>query len=390
MNIYDRLGVRRLINAVDTYTIIGGSLIPHEVMEAMAEASRSFVNIEQLHDRVGQRLAELTRNESAFVTSGAAAGLAVAAAAAVTGTDLAMAQQLPDTEGMQRREVIVHRCQRNGYDHAIRQAGVKLVEIGYVDGTTEWQLESAITERTAAIFYFAASVYSRGALPLEDVIAIGKRHHIPVIVDAAAQLPPVDNLWHYTRQLGAEAAIFSGGKTLRGPQSTGLIVGTERFIEACRVNSAPRHAIGRSMKAGKEEIIGLLAAVERYIALDPSVESARLERMVGIIADRLCMPGVRVERLFPGPVGQTYPRAAVYLKPDAGISAEAVKDKLEHGEPGIMVGLTDDAGGIVINPLNLTETELDIVLERFARIVSAARQVQQEVNPNEGKHQEVE
>lgn len=378
MNIYDRLGVKRLINAVDTYTIIGGSLIPHEVMEAMAEASRSFVNLEQLHDRVGRRLAELTRNESAFVTSGAAAGLAVSAAAAVTGTDLAIAQQLPDVQGMQRSEVIVHRCQRNGYDHAIRQAGVKLVEIGYVDGTAEWQLESAITERTAAIFYFAASVYSRGALPLEDVIAIGKRHHIPVIVDAAAQLPPVENLWHYTTKLGAEAAIFSGGKTLRGPQSTGLIVGTERFIEACRVNSAPRHSIGRSMKAGKEEIIGLLAAVERYLAMDHSAESARLERMVGIIADRLCMQELRIERLFPGPVGQTYPRAAVYLKPGAGISAGAVKDKLEHGEPGIMVGLTEDACGIVINPLNLSDVELEIVLERVSGIVREAQQLQQD------------
>mgnify|MGYP002622555145 CR=1 FL=1 len=367
MNIYDRLGVRTLINAVDTYTAIGGSLIPAEVMDAMVEASKYFVSIEELQDKAGERIARLTRNESACVTSGAAAGLALATAACVTGENPALAARLPDTRGM-KNEVIIHRCQRNGYDHAVRQIGVQIVEIGFVDGTHPWELEAAINERTACIVYFAASVYSRGALPLEQVIEIGNKHGVPVIVDAAAQLPPVENLWKYT-ELGAAAAIFSGGKTLRGPQSTGLVVGKSSLIRACRVNANPRHSIGRSMKLGKEEIVGLLAAVERYVSLDHEQTSETLERCVREMGERMALLGLRTKRLYPGPVGQTYPRLAVYPDNKNGWSAERLQAELAAGTPGIMVGLTEDKHAVIVNPLQLTEEEVRIVMSRIRQVI---------------------
>jgi len=367
VNVYERLGIRTLINAVDTYTAIGGSLIPPEVMDDMKEASRHFVSIEELQIKVGDRLAELTRNESAYVTSGAAAGLALTTAACITGEDPALAARLPNLQGL-KNEVIIHRCQRNGYDHAIRQIGVNIVEIGYVDGTEPWELEAAITDKTACIVYFAASVYSRGALPLEEVIAIGKRRQVPVIVDAAAQLPPVENLWNYTAA-GADAVIFSGGKTLRGPQSTGLIVGKASLVQACRVNASPRHAIGRSMKLGKEEIIGLLSAVERYMSMDHERHIETLEQYVKDIRARMEQSGFRTERLYPGPVGQTYPRAAIYPGSDATLSAKQLQAGLEQGSPRIMTGLTADGQGLVINPLNMTSAELDIIVQQIEQLL---------------------
>ncbi|GIQ70552.1 aminotransferase class V-fold PLP-dependent enzyme [Xylanibacillus composti] len=365
---YKNLGVRTLINAVDTYTIIGGSLMPEEVIHAMVEAGKSFVNIEELQDKAGQRLAQLTRNESALITNGAAAGMAIVTAACVAGDDLAKAERLPDTLGM-KNEVIMHRSQRNGYDHAIRQVGVKLVEIGNVDVTYPWQLESAINDRTACIFYFDAATLKKGVLPLETVIEIGQKHGIPVIVDAAAQLPPVENLWRFT-EMGATAAIFSGGKTLRGPQCTGLVVGKRDLIHACRIHMSPRHSIGRSMKVGKEEMMGLLAAVERYIRLDHAKVTHELEQRVQLIQKSLNNPGLTVQRVFPGPVGQHYPRAAVILDSSMPLSALELKNQLEWGEPGIMVGLTPDEQGIIINPLNLQDHEIPLIIDRMKALLS--------------------
>lgn len=366
---YEDIGVKKLINAVDTYTIIGGSLMPDEVLNAMVEAGKSFVDLEELHEKAGQFIARLTKNESAFVTNGAAAGLAIATAACITGTNPAIANKLPNLQGL-KNEVIVHRSQRNGYDHAIRQVGVDLIEIGNVDVTYTWELEDAITDQTACIIYFSASTFSKGALPLEQVIEIAQKYDVPVIVDAAAQLPPLDNLWRYT-EMGADAAIFSGGKTLRGPQSTGLILGKKELIEACRLNSNPRHSIGRSMKVGKEEIMGLLAAINRYVNLDHEKVIQELEDMVSEMMRELTIPGsMRVERIFPGPVGQTYPRAAVYLEIEENITALEMKEELEQGDPGVMVGITEDHKGIIINPLNLEWDELSFVISQVKSICS--------------------
>ena len=207
MDIYDELGVRKIINGNATLTSLGGSLMPPEVVAAMAEAARYFVDIDELQEKVGRKIAEWTKNEAAYISCGAAAGLVLSTAACITGLDPEKRASLPYTDGM-RNEVIVHKCGRVGYDFAIRQAGGKLVEIGSPQGAVVEDLEKAINDRTAAIFYFYNYHLMHGQIPLERGIEIAKSRGIPLIVDAAAQLPPVENLWRFT-QMGADLALFN-------------------------------------------------------------------------------------------------------------------------------------------------------------------------------------
>ncbi|MCD9021652.1 aminotransferase class V-fold PLP-dependent enzyme [Cohnella silvisoli] len=362
MSIYDQLNVKTLINAADSYTIIGGSRMPAEVMAAMSEAGKFFVGIEELHDRVGERIALLTRNEAAMVTNGAAAGLAITAAACLAGINAEQAQSLPIV-GHKRREIIIHKSQRNGFENAIVQAGAELIEIGQANGTSEADLENAISERTAAIVYFAGIRYEKGAVPLDRVIAIADKHRVPVIVDAAAQLPPIDNLWAYT-QAGAAMVIFSGGKTLRGPQSSGFIVGQKAWIAACRMNGSPHVSIGRPMKVGKEEMVGLLAAVERYAGLDHEAEKERNEMAVATICQRLNSLGYAAAREYPGPTGQDYAIVKVAMG-TTGKQAEDVQAWLKSADPAIWVGISEDGASLLVNPLHLQEDEIEMVLAQF-------------------------
>lgn len=365
---YAKLGVKTVINAADSYTMIGGSRLPAEVVEAMAQASRHFVPLDELQLRVSARIAELTRNEAAVVTNGAAAGLAVATAACMTGTDESLVRSLP-FPGCQKNEVVIHRSQRNGFDMAITQTGAKLVEIGDVESTFAWQLKSAIGERTACVMYFTSTQYSRGALPLEEVIRIADARGVPVVVDAAAQLPPVDNLWRHTHA-GASLVIFSGGKTLCGPQSSGFIVGREALIAACRLHVGARISIGRPMKVGKEEMAGLLAAVERYVGLDHAAVKNRHEALVSSICSGLQSAGYDAERAYPGPTGQDYPLVKVDLS-RTRFSREKLAAILRAGDPSILIALPWDKRNVVINPLHLREDEAAIVVSRMREILAS-------------------
>jgi L-seryl-tRNA(Ser) seleniumtransferase len=371
MSIYEELGVRPLINASATLTRLGGSVMPREVVAAMVEASQHFVPLDELQRRVGERLATMTRNEAAYVSSGAAAGLVLATAACIAGNDPQKIAQLPDTTGL-KNEVIIHKVHRNGYDHAVRQVGVKVVEIGDGEQTTAADLAAAVNDNTAAIFWFQGAMTGRGDLPLAEVIAVANRHNVPVVVDAAAQLPPVENLWRYT-EMGAALAVFSGGKDLRGPQSSGLIVGRKELIEACRINGNPNHSIGRPMKVGKEEMVGLLKAVELYLKRDHMARASQDEEVVtGWCSELNQLPGVHAERSFPNEAGQPLPRALVQIdRARVGLSRDAVVDALEQGTPAIAVakGGTD---GIYLNPMTLADGEEQIVLDRLLEILRRA------------------
>ncbi len=368
MDIYDELGVRKVINGIATVTSLGGSIMPPEVVEAMAEASRYFVNIDELQQKVGEKIAELTRNEAAYISCGAAAGLVLTTAACITGLDPEKRARLPYTDGM-KNEVIVHKFGRVGFDFAIRQAGGRLVEIGTEDGTSPEDMERAIDEKTAAIVYFYNVTRMKGLVPLEQGIEIAKRRGVPLIVDAAAQLPPVDNLWRFTH-MGADLVIFSGGKGLCGPQSSGLILGRKDLIEACVFNACPRSFIGRPMKVGKEEIIGLLAAVKWYLNLDHDRLMNVYEDQVRYLIDEFSsLPHTSARRNFPSEAGQPMPRAEIIFDEEKlGITRNDILAQLRGGEPSIELP-GSGASSITVNPQTLKPGEERIIASRIKQIV---------------------
>ena len=369
MSIYTDLGVRPIINASATLTRLGGSLMPPEVLAAMEEASHCWVDLEDLQRRIGEELARLTHNEAAYVATGAAAGIALAVAACVTGDDAALRNRLPDTSGM-KNEVIVYTAHRNGYDHAARMVGIRMVEVGSPQSATVAELEAAFSERTACVLWFQGAMTGQGELSLEQTMAVANARNVPVLVDAAAQLPPAENLWRFTGQ-GATAAIFSGGKDLCGPQTTGLVVGRKWLIEAMRPNGSPNASLGRPMKVGKEEMAGLLAAVRRYLTLNYEDRLARDERVVAqwrvALAD---IPGVTVLRSWPNEAGQPLPRAEVRLDSAlVGFDAAELVRRLWDSDPRIAVASGRDA--IFLNPMTLADDETRIVARRLIELVTS-------------------
>lgn len=375
MTIYKRLGIRTVINGNATLTRLGGSIMPTEVVAAMVDASKHFVDIIELQKRVGEEIAKLTHNEAAYVSCGAAAALTLSTAACLTGLDATKREKLPHLDTSMKNEVIVHRHGRVGYDFAIRQVGVTFVEIGDENGTSPDELENAITEKTAAIFYFANPSREHLWVPYEKAIAIAKRHNVPLIVDAAAQLPPPENLWRFT-QMGADLALFSGGKGLCGPQSSGLIVGKESLIEAIAFNGPPHPFIGRGMKVGKEEMVGLLAAVEWYVNQDHVELQQSYEDQVTyydeVFAD---IQGVTVHRSFPSEAGQPMPRTEIRFDEERlGITRDEILQQLADGEPSIDIAGAG-ANGVLINGQTLMPGEIEIIAQRLKEIVLIQRKL---------------
>lgn len=367
MTTYRDLGLSPVINAAATLTRLGGSLMPESVVDAMREAAGSFVDLNELQRLVGERIAELTHNEAAYVSSGAAAGITLAVAACIAGNEPERLNAFPALDDLTKCEVIVQRSQRNGYDYAARQTGARLVE---VEGTAA-ALEAAIGERSACLLYFAGAHYADGALPLEEVVPIARRRGVPVLVDAAAQIPPVSTLWHYTRDLGADAVIFSGGKGLRGPQSSGLVLGRQFIIDGCRANGSPNHAIGRPMKVGKEEMMGLLAAVEWTLAQDEPSVIAGYEATVQRWVDGLAgLPGITVERGYPSEAGQPHSRCIVRILPECRWTRDGLIQALREHDPSIAVG-QDVPGAIALNPQTLQPGEDAIVLAAFRELLGS-------------------
>ena len=369
MNIYKRLGIHTVINGNATLTRLGGSIMPPEVVAAMADASKHFVDIIELQKRVGEEIAKLTHNEAAYVSCGAAAALTLSTAACITGLDATKREKLPHLDDSMKNEAIVHRHGRVGYDFAVRQVGVNFVEIGDENGTTAAELENAITEKTAAIFYFANPGREHLWVPYEKAISIAKKHDVPLIVDAAAQLPPPENLWRFTHK-GADLALFSGGKGLHGPQSSGLIVGTKPLIEAIAFNGPPHPFIGRGMKVGKEELVGLLAAVEWYLNQDHAQLQQSYEDQITYYAEVFKdIRGVTVHRSFPSEAGQPMPRTEIRFDAEQlGITRDEILQQLQTGDPAIDIAGTG-ANGVLINGQTLMPEEIEIIAHRLKEIL---------------------
>ena len=340
MDIYRELGVEPIINAAGSLTTAGGSMMPPEVTDAMNQASRSFVVMEELHIAAGKRIAELIGVEAAHVTSCAAAGISMMAAASMTGTDRERIRQLPDTKGM-RDEFIVQRPHRQPFERAVCTAGGKLVEVEPEAG----ELEGAIGGQTAALFYTFAWMTPGEMVPLAQAAELAHARGISAMVDAAAEVPPVSNLRRYLRE-GADLVTFSGGKSIRGPQSSGLVLGRRDLVEACRLNDCPNAGIGRAMKTGKEDIVGLVKAVELYLARDHEADLAVFERKLQYILDQLeGIPHVRAWRQLPWGTGQHLPQIAMTWDPGAtGFDHRECAARMLAGSPRIAVQVADPRG----------------------------------------------
>jgi len=364
------LGVRRVISARTRQTVFGGSKMRPEVWAAMREANAAQVDMNELHEKAGARIAELTRNEAAYVTSGSAAGLVLCAAACITGGNPALMDRLPFTDGL-KNEIVIHRFQRNHYDINIRQAGARLVEIGSHRQTHPWELEEAIGEKTAGVFYFPGRYAGGNILKLETIIEIAHKRNVPVVVDAAAQLPPSENLWRYTKTLGVDAAIFSGGKSIGGPQNTGIILGKKEIVGACAMMGSPRYSVGRPMKAGRDDIAGLLCALEHYLDSGEAEQYAHNERWCEFYMERMSgMKGLSPRVRRPNALGQDLPEVVVEIDEDAlGKSRDQVADALWACEVRVQVGLSGDSG-IFISPDPLTDADAEYLWERLMEVVS--------------------
>lgn len=364
MNVYERLGVRPVINAAAAQTMLGGSLMPTPVLDALTAAAGSFVHVPELHDRVGERLATLTRNEAACVSCGAAAGILMAVAACLTGEDLDRVTALPNTEGLERTEVISFLGHHNGFLSAVRESGATLIE---VHGTTD-AYQAEFSPRTAAVLWFAGDFWADDSLPLSETVEVARKHGVPVIVDAADQIPPVSRLWEYTAESGADLAIFSGGKGLRGPQSSGLVVGRADLIRACRANCGPRHSIARPAKVGKEEMLALLAAVEWSLSLDADRVTKGYDAIVDSWLQGLSgIPGITLSRTSLSHSSQPIPRAIVEL--GSAERRDAVIAELWEMAPRIAV-LPGGLRAIALNPQQVTEQQAETVLASVRSVIS--------------------
>jgi uncharacterized pyridoxal phosphate-dependent enzyme len=358
---FRELGVRPFINAAGTYTAMTASLMPDEVMEAMGYASRHYVMLDELHDKVGERIAALLQCQAAMVTSGAASALTLGTAAVLTGTDRQKIIDLPNLAGM-KGEVIIQKSHRFGYDHAVRNCGVRLVEV-----ETREELERAVNEQTAMMLFYNNN-NKEGRIQDEEFVQLGKKYGIPTFNDAAADVPPVDNLTKYTR-MGFDLVAFSGGKGLRGPQSAGLLLGRRDFVTAARLNAPPNgNTIGRGLKVNKEEMIGMLAALELYLAKDHAAEQREFEaRAEAIRSSVAAIPGIKAETFVPD-VANHVPHVRISWDPAAkGITSTDVVNALRAGEPSI--GTRSEGDTVVVGVWMMRKGEEKIAARRLREVL---------------------
>jgi len=367
--VYARFGVRPVIHGAGTTTRYGGSTMRPETIDAMREAAQALVNIDELNAAAGAAIARMLGAEAALVTAGSAAGLVLQAAACIAGDDPARIARLPDVAGL-RHEFIIQRAHRFSYDQCYRVPGGVLVEIGLGRRTMPYELENAIGERTAGVVHLVSPFTSPpGILSFDEVCRIAHARGVPVLVDVASMVPPRENLFRYLRG-GADLVIVSGGKGIRGPQSTGILAGRRDLVRAATLNASPNQAIGRAAKTSKEEIVGLVTALELFLAEDEKAEMERYREVCASIVDALGdIPGLRAV-VEQDPVNRVLPTAVIYFEPAwTGPSGRAVQLALAAGDPHIYVQQGPHQGGyfdeIAIDPINLEPGDAAIVARRL-------------------------
>ena len=367
-NVYARLGVRPLINAAGTYTVLSSCLIPAEVRAAMEEAGQIHVSIPELHEAAGKRIAQLVGVEAALVTSGAAGSLLLGTAACVAGKDPERIKNVPDLQGM-KDQVVIQKAHRFGYDHAVRAVGVKLVE---VEGSE--QMKNALGSRTAMMLFLNSSD-PKGSVKRAEFVEIARKAGVPSMIDAAADVPPASRLGEYNR-MGFDLVCFSGGKGLQGPQCSGLLLGRKDLIEAAYLNGSPHaDSIGRAAKVGKEEIIGLLTALELYLKRDHKAQLKDWEQQIEFINKTASgIPGVIKSEAFVPEIANETPHTRIQWDPKVlPLKRKDVAARLREGEPRIEVRPSNEEDPILeLAVWMLQPKEYRIVARRLREVLVAS------------------
>ena len=364
-NPYDELGVSTVINCQGTMTVLGGSL-PHPELEAvMAMAGRHFASIPDLEVAAGKRIAEMLKlpeGYTALVTSGAAAAIQSGLAGILTGDNEALIRQIPDLTGM-KSEVIIQKSHRNPFDHQLRNTGIKLVVI-----ETREELRAAINDRTA-MMHFSNFANAEGQIKVDEWLQLGKQYNIPCMIDAAADTPPVSHLWDYAN-MGYDLITFSGGKAIRGPQCAGLLIGREKLVANALLNNSPHEdTIGRSQKVGKEEIIGMVKALELFLKEDHDALAREWQgRLEGISRELTKIPGVSTEYFVPD-IANHVPHMRITWDSRVPLEPKQVSKMLRGGKPSIAIGGGEGRPGLSIASFMLQPGEDKIVAQRLSKIL---------------------
>jgi len=375
-DIYQSIGVRPFISGTGTLTVNSGSLELPEVRAAMEAAAQHMVQLDELMEGVGRRLAELTGAEWGIVTAGCAAAMTLATLACVAGGNPDKHIRLPNTEGLGKDEVIIPKHSRNNYDAAIRAVGVRIIEVNNAQ-----EMEAAIGPRTAMIYIFAGPQADAGPPSFEEIIRLARQKNIPVLTDAAAEVLTIPNV-HLQR--GSTMVAYSGGKQLRGPQCSGLLLGRQDLVTAAWVHSAPHHGLARNMKVGKEEIIGALAAVEVWVKRDhQAIWQQMLDRLDHIAKRVSSLPGITTEVREPAGLSNRSPGLNIrWEAAKLGLTGQQVSHILDTTEPRILVGASRGAqNGISITAFNLKPGDEKVIADRLSAVLSAPPNLKSQESP---------
>src|SRR3954452_11275306 len=366
-NPYDELGVPTVINCEGTMTVLGGSLLRPELEAVMAMAGKHFVSIPDLEVAAGKRIAEMLKlpdGYSALVTSGAAAAMQSGLAGILTGDNENFIRQIPDLTGM-KSEVIIQKSHRNPFDHQLRNTGIKLIEI-----ETRDQLRQAVSDRTA-MMHFSNFANAAGQIKVDEWIKLGKQYNVPCMNDAAADTPPVSHLWDYAN-MGYDLITFSGGKAMRGPQCAGLLIGREDLVHYALLNNSPfEDTLGRGQKVGKEEIVGMLKALEIYLNEDHDALSREWQqRLQNISAQITKIPGVSTSFFTPD-VANHVPHMGITWDARIALTPQQASHLLRSGQPSIVIGGGEGRPGLAMNSFMLQPGEDQIIAEQLSKVLRA-------------------
>ena len=361
------LGVEPVINAGGPVTRFSGTRPRPEAVQAMEAMSEPFVELNELIIAAGKRIAELVGVPAATITSGASGGLVLQTAAAMAKDNDDVIERLPIVDDGVPDELIIQRNHRFGYDHLYLTPGAKFVEVGDRNGCTSDEVANAINENTAAIIHLESPYSNTNVLPIETLVDIAHSNDLPLLCDAASRLPPRSNLTKFV-EAGADLVSFSGGKGIRGPQASGILLGSEEWVEYARLNNAPRATVARAQKVSKETVVGLLAALEAFLETDEESENLRYRRMMQTIVDQVIeIPGVEAEVVHD--YDHYIPHAVLRLNDDwRGPPKEEIGERMLNGPDRVMIlsffPFTDE---FWVDPLNLNDDELDTVADKLRR-----------------------